>query len=75
VAVLYRIREEEAEKLPEKRSTGQSNWKNLIGTVPENDLRDFLTEYAVKNKDFREQAFVALFRVMMTRLIVRNTEK
>lgn len=55
VAVLYRIREEKAEKLPEKRSTGQSNWKNLIGTVPENDLRDFLTEYAVKNKDFRNK--------------------
>jgi len=55
VAVLYRIREEKTEKLPEKRSTGQSNWKNLIGTVPENYLRDFLTEYAAKNKDFRNK--------------------
>lgn len=55
VAVLYRIREEKAEKLPEKRSTGQNKWKNLIGTVPETYLRDFLTEYAAKNKDFRNK--------------------
>ncbi len=55
MAVLYRIRDEKTEKLPEKRSTGQNQWKNLIGTVPENDLRDFLTEYAAKNKDFRDK--------------------
>ncbi len=55
VAVLYRIRDEKKEKLPEKRSTGQNKWKNLIGTVPENELRDFLTGYAAKNKDFRNK--------------------
>lgn len=55
VAVLYRIKDEKKEKLPGKRSTGKIKWKNVIGTVPENELRDFLTVYAAKNKNFRNR--------------------
>ena len=58
VAVLYRIRDEKQDIPTGKKSKGQSKWKSIIETVPENELRNFLTVYAAKNKDFRSKLMV-----------------
>lgn len=55
VAVLYRIREEKQETGPEKNSGKPDSWKRTLSVVPEAELREFIKEYAAKNKDFRNK--------------------
>jgi hypothetical protein len=58
VAVLYQIREEVQEAKPVRKSKEQDGWKKIISVVPEDELREFLTEYAAKNKDFRNKLII-----------------
>lgn len=66
IAVLYQIREEKpANQLPKKtnepntasqlskKANEPNPWKNIISTVPEDELKKFVKEYAAKNHDFR----------------------
>lgn len=55
IAVLYQIREEIMISEPDSKTNTQSSWKTIISVVPENDLREFLLGYALKNKDFRNK--------------------
>jgi hypothetical protein len=52
VAVLYEILDvsEEDEK---NTASANANWKQLIQKIPDKDLRTFVTEYAAKDRTFR----------------------
>jgi len=52
VAVLYEIREV-SEENERNNASANTEWKKLIQEVPEKDLRAFLTEYAAKDRTFR----------------------
>ena len=58
IAVLYRIREIKKEAGPGKNSEKPDSWKRLISVVPENEFREFVKEYAAKNKDFRNKLMI-----------------
>lgn len=58
VAVLYRIREIKKEAGPGKNSGKPDSWKRLISVIPENEFREFVKEYAAKNKYFRNKLLI-----------------
>lgn len=54
VAVLYEIRDAiELEENEDATVSANNEWKNLIREVPEKDLRTFVTEYAARDRSFR----------------------
>jgi hypothetical protein len=57
VAALYQIREEKAIAKPSKK-TERDIWKNIIDIVPEEELREFVMEYAIENKELRNAILV-----------------
>ena len=35
-----------------------NNWKQIIDIIPEEELREFITDYATRNKKFRNKLII-----------------
>ena len=57
-AVLYRLKEETLSKKPSGKTKEQDPWKNIISVIPEEEFRQFVKEYAAKNRDLRNALMI-----------------
>lgn len=58
VAVLLAIEDESTIVIDDKKEKKSPEWQQIIKQLPENELRDFITEFATRNKNLRNELII-----------------